>query len=183
MKIDRPTLKMLIALVVMAGLFVAVVIVPTSLRNSRNQARIDKARDSLGLGEVDESELQRLRKQVQQKQQLVKRNGQEVPDEQDLPEVLRDISGLISATGVTEQQIVTNKVQDFADYSIMPVKMQFNAPFATAFDLLKKIETMKYVVRIDSLNVNAETDYPAQPLMVDLELSAFYTAAQGGDPR
>jgi len=181
MKIDRGTVKTAVALGVLLLVFVGAVIVPTSIRSSRYQARIDQAREELGIGEVDMASLERLRRQVADKRTLVDDTGQNIPDELELARVLRDLSELINAPGVKDQQIITDQTKLYADYSIMPVRMQFSAPFATVFDLLRRIETLQYVVRIDKLDVEAEPDYPSQPLLVNLELNAFFAAVQEED--
>jgi len=178
MKIDRPMIKTAVALLVVLAAFVGSVLVPTSMRNARLQQRIDQAREDLGIGEVDKASLERLRVQVGERRKLVEQTGRKIPNEQGLSRVLRDLSGLINAPGVTDQQIITDQTKLYADYNIMPVKIQFSAPFATAFDMLQRIESLRYVVRIDKLDAEAEPDYPNQPLTVNLELSAFFAAVQ-----
>ena len=181
MKIDHGTIKTVVAFGVLLVVFAGTVIVPTSIRNARYQERINQAREDLGIGEVDVASLERLRRQVTDRRKLVDDTGRQIPDELGLARVLRDLSGLINAPGVRDQQIITNETNLYADYNIMPVRMQFSAPFATAFDLLQRIESLKYVVRIDKLDVEAEPDYPSQPLLVNLELSAFFAAVQEED--
>jgi Tfp pilus assembly protein PilO len=181
MKIDRGTMKTVVALLVMLVVFAGLVLLPTSIRNARNQQRINQAREKLGLGEVDIAGLNSLRQQVEDRRKLVDDTGRQIPDELELARVLRDLSELINAPGVSNQEIFTDKSKIFADYNIMPVRIQFGAPFATAFDLLQRIESLKYVVRIDKLDVESEPDYPSQPLLVNLELSAFFASAQQGD--
>jgi len=178
MKIERGTIKAVIAVGVMLAAFVGAVLVPTSIQNARHQGRIEKAREDLGIGVIDKTSLERLRYEKQDLLKQVEDTGRSIPNEQGLSRVLQDLSGLINAPGVRDQQIITDKTKLYADYNIMPVKMQFSAPFATAFDMLNRIETLKYVVRIDKLDIEAEPDYPQQPLIVNLELSTFFAAVQ-----
>jgi len=170
------------ALVGLIVLFVGSVLVPFGIRDARLQTRIDAARADLGIGETDNAGLARLYTEVQRLREQATGRGQLIPNEDEIPLVLQDLSGLINAPGVTGQEIVTDKAGYYADYNILPVKIQFNAPFATAFDLVKRIETLSRVVRVDRLNIEAGPDYPRRPLVVNLKLSAFFASrANGGE--
>jgi len=182
MKINRSTAKMWGALAGLIVLFVAAVLVPFGIRDARLQTRIDAARAELGITEVDNAGLAELYTEVKGLREQIAGRGQSIPDEDEISLVLHDLSELINAPGVTGQEIVTEKNGHFLDYNILPVKIQFNAPFATAFDMVRRIETLSRVVRIDRLEIEAEPDYPRQPLVVNLDLSAFYASqANGGD--
>jgi Tfp pilus assembly protein PilO len=183
MKINRDTARLWSALIGLIVLFAAAVLLPFGIRDARLQTRIDAARDDLGIADVDNAGLVRLHGEVQDLRAQVAGRGQSIPDEQEISLVLKDLSQLINAPGVSGQEIVTDKAKYFADYNILPVKIQFNAPFATAFDLVKRIETLSRVVRIDQLNVEAEPDYPRQPLTINLELSAFFASQDNGGER
>lgn len=182
MKIKNEALKTTLALAGLFAVFVGAVLVPYGFRDAGLQKRIDESRQSLGIGEFDNDGLVRLYDQVQSLRVSLEGHGQYVPDEAQLSLVLKDLSQLINAPGVTGQDFITNKPSFYADYNVLPVKIQFNAPFATAFDLVKQIEQLSRVVRIDRLDIQAEPDYPRQPLTVYLELSAFFANETiGGD--
>lgn len=180
MKINRDTLKFVGILAGMITLFVVAVLVPFGLRDSKLQTRIDQAREDLGITDVDNTGLSRLNAEVEDRRARLAGRGQSVPTEQEISLVLKDLSQLVNAPGVSRQEIVTEKARYFADYNILPVKIQYNAPFATAYDLVKRIETLSRVVRVDSLSVQAEPDYPRQPLTINLELSAFFASETSG---
>ncbi len=180
MKIDRSTARHWAVLFGLLVLFIAVVLVPYGIKDARLQKRIDTAREELGIGDVDNSGLANLHNEVQDLREQVGGRGQYIPNEDEISLVLRDLSGLINAPGVTGQEIVTDKPNYYADYNILPVKIQFNAPFATAFDLVKRIESLSRVVRVDRLEIESEPDYPRQPLVVNLQLSAFFASQTNG---
>lgn len=50
-------------------------------------------------------------------------------------------------------------------------------------DLVKWIESLSWVVRVDGLSIEATEDYPLKPLVVDLELSAFFACDHEGGLR
>ncbi len=180
MKINRDTLKFVGTLIGLIALFVVAVLVPFGFRDAGLQARIDQARDDLGITDVDNTGLLKLNNEVEGLRKQVAGRGQSIPNEQEISLVLKDLSQLINAPGVSRQEIVTEKAKYFADYNILPVKIQYNAPFATAYDLVKRIETLSRVVRIDHLSIEAEPDYPRQPLTINLELSAFFASEDNG---
>jgi len=182
MKIDRDTAKLWGALLGLIALFVVGVLVPFGFRDAKLQSRVDQAREDLGITDVDNAGLSRLNTEVEGLRKQVAGRGQSIPDEQEISLVLKDLSELINAPGVSHQEIITEKAQFYADYNILPVKIQYNAPFATAYDLVKRIETLSRVVRVDHLSITAEPGYPTEPLTITLELSAFFaTEANGGE--
>lgn len=175
MKIKNENVKTTLVIVAMVTLFAGGVLVPYWFRDTSLQRRIDVARTGLGIDGIDNAGLVRLYSQVKDLRTQLDGRGRYVPNKDQISMVLQDFSGLINAPGVTGQEIITVKPGEYADYNILPVKIQFSAPFATAYDLITRIERLSRVVRIDRLDIEAEPDYPRQPLTVNLELSAFYT--------
>lgn len=182
MKNNHDMLKTGGVILALLGVFAGGVLVPYGFRDARLQKRIDAARINLGIGEVDNTGLVRLYDEVKNLRDQLS-GGQRIPDETQTSIVLQDLTGLINAPGVTGQEIVTLKSGYYADYNILPVKIQFNAPFATAFDLVKRIEELSSVVRIDRVEAEAQPNYPTQPLTINLELSAFFTTEAIGGAR
>ena len=182
MKINRERIKTGCAVLGLFALFAGGVLVPYSYRDASLNKRIDAARATLGIGEVDHAGLVRLYDEVQGLRDEIS-GGQHIPGEAETSTVLQDLSGLINAPGVTGQEIVTLKSGYYADYNILPVKIQFDAPFATAFDLVKRIEQLSSVVLIDRIEAEAQPNYPSQPLTVNLELSAFFISEPNGGGR
>lgn len=181
MKIKSERVKTFGAVMGLIGLFAGGVLVPYHYRDASLNKRIDAARATLGIGGVDNAGLVRLYDEVQGLRDELS-GGQHIPTEAETSTVLQDLSGLINAPGVTGQEIVTLKSGFYADYNILPVKIQFEAPFATAFDLIKRIERLSSVVRVDRVDAQAQPDYPSKPLTVNLELSVFFMSdANGGD--
>lgn len=168
------------AIFTMLALFAGGVLVPYGIRDARLQGRFDKASEQLGINGADNAGLVRVYEEVQALRDQLDGRGRYIPEEDQISLVLQDFSGLINAPGVTGQEIITLAPSYYADYNIMPVKIQFNAPFATAYDLVTRIEQLSRVVRIDRLDVEAQPGYPSQPLTVNLELSAFFSTQQGG---
>jgi hypothetical protein len=182
MKIKSERIKTIGAVLGLVGLFAGGVLVPYHYRDASLNKRIDAARATLGIGEVDNAGLVRLYDEVQSLRDELS-GGQHIPTEAETSTVLQDLSGLINAPGVTGQEIVTLKSGFYADYNILPVKIQFDAPFATAFDLVKRIERLSSVVRVDRIEAQSQADYPSQPLTVNLELSAFFMSDPNGGAR
>jgi len=175
MKIKNEKIKTAVILGGMVLVFAVIVLVPYGLRDAGLADRIDAARDELGISSVDNEGLARLNQEVKRLQAELDGRGRYVPTRAQIAQVIKEFSGLINEHGVTGQEIVTGKEEYYADYNILPVKIQFRAPFATAYDLVERIEGLSSVVRIDDLSIEAEPDYPRQPLTVNLKLSAFFT--------
>lgn len=176
MTIKREIIKTVCVIAGMLVLFAAGVLLPYGLRDAKLKQEINTARDQLGINGVENAGLVKLYNEVEALRKKLDGRGQYIPDEDGIAKVLQDFSGLTNAPGVSGQE--TNQLESnyYADYNIMPVRIQFSAPALTAYDMVKRIETLSRVVRIDHFTIEADTEYPRQPLTVNLELSAFFTA-------
>lgn len=182
MKIKNEMVKTVVVLGLMLGLFVLVVLVPYGIRDARLNNRIKTARADLGIDQADNQGLVQVYEEVKRRRAELNERGRHIPDKDGISGVIKDFSGLINSPGVTGQEIVTDQAEYYADYNIQPVRIQFSAPFATAFDLVERIETLSSVVRVDRLEIEAPPEYPGESLIVNLELSAFFASeAIGGD--
>lgn len=182
MKLNREMLKTGGVVLGLIALFAGGVLVPYHFRDASLRKRVDAARASLGIGEVDNAGLVRLYDQVKALREELS-GSQHIPDEAGTSTILQELTGLINEPGITGQEIVTLKSGYYADYNILPVRVQFDAPFATAFDLVKRIEQMSSVVRIDRIEAESQPGYPNKPLTVNLELSAFFMSESIGGGR
>lgn len=174
MKIKNELVKTVLVLGLMVGLFAAGVLVPYGIRDAALHERMSQAKSDLGIDRTGNKGLVRLYDEVERRRAELDESGRFIPDKDGIAGVMMDFSGLVNTAGVTGQEIVTNQAKYYADYNILPVQIQFNAPFGTAFDLINHIEQLSSVVRVDQMEIEASPKYPHEPLTVNLTLSAFF---------
>lgn len=180
MPVDRATWRLIGILGVIVAAFVFVGIVPAAIERSRLNARIAAAEAELDSGEAGEAELRRLRRDVADLRAKVDQPQRRVPAEDELSEVLRNLTESAAAPGVAVHEIVVDEPHHHRDYSAIPVRMAFDASFPEAFSILQRLESMSRLVRFDDLAARIDPDAARAPVAVTLELSAFYAPEAAG---
>ena len=144
--------------------------------------RIDAARQELGLSPDGSDDWTTLPTHVAMLREQTRGAQKYVPEEDEISEVLRGLTTSLDAHGVRRPEVTTRKIKHYADYSVIPVNVQFSAPFPDTFGVLKRLEALPRLIRIDSLEMESDTRRRRAPLTVGLELSTFFSkASDGGD--
>ena len=177
MSIDRSELKRLAILVVLCGLFGAGVWLPAHMKRETLQQRIAEARQELGMDLSETENLPQLHHRVQRLKQTLAGSQRYVPREDELDQLLRNLTRALQSNAVTEPELVTHETRRFAGYSVVPMTVQFRGSFPATFGVLKQIEAMARLVRIDRLQMEPMEATADAPLLVTVELSTFF--AQG----
>ena len=103
---------------------------------------------------------------------------QRMPAEPDLGALLESLSGELSGAKVREQEILTKPTVAGMQFVRVPVSLRFRGSVESAFGVVRHLETMPRLTRIERLMVARPT--AQEPLQVDLEFSAFSSTMEGG---
>ena len=175
MPIERDQLKTL-AIIVSLGLVFAVVIwLPGHFARQKIQTRITSARHELGIMPDHKAGLSSWYTQVVNLRQTVNGAQKYVPEQDELADVLRGITQAMQDNPVESPELTTRDVTHFANYSVIPVSLQFSAHFPDVFGVLDAIEQMPRLIRIERLDIASNPNDPGQRLSVKLELSTFFS--------
>jgi hypothetical protein len=170
-----------IAGAVLGGLFIGVWYPYHHLR-SQMQRQIDEARVELGLSLDGSDDWTTLPTHVAMLRERTRGAQKYVPQQDEIAEVLRGLTTSLDAHGVTRPEVTTKKAKHFADYSVIPVSVQFTAQFPETFGVLKRLESLPRLIRIERLELESNARERWAPLTVGLELSTFFSQADdGGD--
>lgn len=155
---------------------------PQNRAKARLQDRIDKARKELTLEPVGVRELGDLATEVHHLETAVNGSQQVVPESGELADLLRSLSHRLEAEKTVQQEVQTQPIIHAAEYSVIPIKLNFGGTFAGTYDFVRHIEAMRRLVRIDVLELRGDPASPTDPLSVHVELSAFFTTPQEAAP-
>lgn len=178
MSIEKDQLITLGLVVALAGVFAFAVWMPAKKKHQAFDERIDAAKSELGMTPVAKDELIALNTRVSELQTVVNGAQQYVPVDDEIAHVVRGVNEALKAYGVTEQEMVTRQAQRYAHYNTIPVSIEYQSSFPVVFGALQEIEKMPRLIRVDRLSVMGDSDDPAQPLEVQMELSTFYSRGQ-----
>lgn len=178
MWIERDELRTLAVVLVLFVLFGVGVWLPARQHRADLRQHIEEARDTLGIDLADTHGLASLHQQVIALRQTVRGAQRYVPRQDELDSLLRSLTEAMNAYGVAEQEIVSQRVEHFAHYSVVPMRIDFHGTFPSTFGVLKQIEAMPRLIRIEELELEQAQQSPGEELSVTLQLSAFVAGDQ-----
>ena len=163
---------------------------PNRFRAARLESRIAEARSQLGLGSSGGEDVKQLARQVRELQDAINKTQKHIPQDDELADLLRRISEQLDDQAVVEPTIRTHSVRQGTDYRVIPIELRFEGSFPSAFGFVEQLESMRRLVRIDRLEVEADRKQRHKPLAVALDLSTFCAmpapaagaSQQGGGP-
>lgn len=183
MQIESDQIKTAAAVGVLALVFTFVLWMPTRDQKQALQTRIDTAKKTAQDANKDAKGMIQLVEQVNELEDLLSRDDHYVPGEQEMADLLRQLTSALAKQHTKEPEVKTEPTQREGDYNLMPVKLRFQGKFASVFSFLKRIESMRRLVRV----TNVEIDVPVRdddPEMLDIriELYTFFKANEGETP-
>ncbi|MEM9883751.1 MAG: type 4a pilus biogenesis protein PilO [Planctomycetota bacterium] len=169
-------------LLLMIGGFVVGVWLPEGKRKASYAARIAEAETALGPRDVGPATMARRERQIEALQAKLDDSERTVPHRPDLAAVLRSLTEAVEAEGVVGQRFELGEPAAHRHYTEVPIELEFERGFPSAFAVLRRIETLPRLVRVDALNLRLLDDGEAggPRTAATLRLSSFYTADEEG---
>jgi Tfp pilus assembly protein PilO len=168
-------------------LFVAAAVVggwlPRRLQEQRLRDQIDTLKSQLGQESSNTPELGKLSRNVGDLRKAVHESSRFVPRDPDLADLLRSLSATLADLKVTDQEIQTQPIVAGAEYSVIPITLRFRGPFPAAYGFLRRVETMRRMVRVTRFDVAGSAEHPDDPPSVRVELCGFYAPGETGEAR
>ncbi len=179
MRMDKVQLKWMILFAVCAIVIGGVVWWPAQRRISTLKGEIASAAHDLRLVQNRSDGLSALADQVGRlRQQMAARHKKIVTQEQ-LSELLRELSLEIEAAQMSGQGMSTGKSQLEEDWVVLPVEISCTGTSTDVFDLVNRIERMPWMLHIDQLEIERDKDDPAM-VEAELHLTAYFQPEEGG---
>lgn len=179
MSIEKDQTLTLAMIVVLAVLFCAVVWVPEHRRIKEYNKRIEAARQTLG-PDFDETNLVTTRDtEVQRLRDRVSASDRYIPTRPDIASLIRDVTTAAKQEGIAKQQLETLQSKAYRHYNVIPVHLECDGKFPALFSLLGNIESMRRLVRVESLNLRLRPTADGDEVTATFRLSTFYTHGEG----
>jgi len=181
MRVDKSQLRFGL---IIAGLVAAYAVGlwwPQARRINKLHADIAEAETQLGLTRGRTDGLSQLADQVDDLRRQVETNNKEIPRHAELATVLRDISLQIESMDLTGQGISTQPTIERTDYVALPVDLTFSGSSVSAFRFIDRIESMRRLTQVESMEVRKMPDQPDQvQAMVKLKTYFSQSENEGG---
>lgn len=142
------------------------------------QQRIDKAQQELGVDLAATSGLSQLEMQVRQMKQQMSGAQRYIPQQDEMSEVLRSLTTALSNQGVQQREVVAGTPRHDANYSATPITLEFESDFHAAYQVLREMESLPRLMRVEQFRLQANVRQPTGRLRVHLQLSAFFASQQ-----
>jgi Tfp pilus assembly protein PilO len=177
MRVERDQLRILLAVVAVATLFVAGLWLPQRYRQHRLEAAIAAAEQEQQAHATCALNLQTLARREARLRHDTAASERYVPPEGELADLLRQISSELQREKVTDQEIQTQPLAIGANYCVMPITLRFRCSFPAAYGFLRSVESLHRLVRVTRVELAGEADQPGRPLQARLELCGLFLPA------
>jgi Tfp pilus assembly protein PilO len=167
------------------GLFVACVgfyvtgIRPPSLRLGMIQTRVDARRAQLELARERTNNLVAVQAETERLRERVERFEKHVPAEQDLPQLIADVTRFGQESSLSNLQWRSEAApRRTPQYTELPIQFTFAGDFRGVFDFLRKTEAMQRLTRVKKLQIKSRpSDAAAGATTVDgqLTMNIYFT--------
>lgn len=183
MRFEKDQMVTVAVVLALGALFAFAVWMPARAQHQKLEARIAAAQNELGMTAVAKDDFVRLNEQVTHLRQVVRGAQRYVPASEEIAEVVRGINEALRSHDVTEQEMIARQAKQYADFSEIPLSVEFQSSFPVVFGALQQIEAMPRLIRVDRLNLMSFPEDPAKPLEVQMQMSTFYTQSAEGQTR
>ncbi len=191
MKIQPPPKDVLVTAGVIVGvalLFVGLVWWPNHRAKGTHERRAADAAQRLA--NIDASEAQRiqLEQQVRDLESGLETDQHFVPTSPQLSAMLRGLTDSARTSGVWEQELTADEFKRYADFSVIPASLRFDAGFASAMGVLEAIEKQRRLTAVQHTRlayIPARTDQGSagqSRVKMEIELVSFFARDQEGTP-
>ncbi len=174
MRIERDRRRVLMVVAAVGLVCGLGVYLPARHTRAGLEARAEQARQEIGY-DASKTSLRELHDQVAELRLGSHETQRYVPRTDELAEVLRGLTESLQAFGATVHEVVVGDIRHHRDYSTIPMKLRFDGSFPGAYGVLKQIEAMNRLIRVERLSLDTSVSDASSPVRVDLELTTFYT--------
>ena len=167
------------------GLFVACVgfyvmgIRPPSLRLGVIRTRVEARRAQLELARQRTNDLPAVQADTERLRERVERFEKHVPAEQDLPQLIADVTRFGRESSLSNLQWRSEAApRRTPQYTELPIQFTFAGDFRGVFDFLRKTEAMQRLTRVKKLQIKSRpSDVAGGATMVDgqLTMNIYFT--------
>jgi Tfp pilus assembly protein PilO len=169
--LKKDQLKTLGLVALMIAGYVVLVHLPGAERRAALMEQVRLAEEALARDRG--LDLEAMRADAQQAQAELEADERPLPAERDVFRVLDGVSGSLLDRGIRNHELSQGDPRRYRDYTLQPISLEFQGGFTDAFAALQRVETMRYPVRIDRLEMIGDTDDTRGEVLTVVQLGAF----------
>lgn len=178
MPIERDQKIALAAALALIGGFVIFGWWPRRLERAALEERISAHQTQLGVDRRGAMGLEEMRRHVAELRDQAAHANKVVPTGSELADVLHRLNAELHGQDMTQVEIQTESMVEGADFNVIPLMLKFTGEFGGVFSVVKSIESMSRLTRINRLEIAGVPTQPAEPVTVRLELTTFSAGEQ-----
>lgn len=167
---------------VITGAFALGVWLPESKKLKGYQQRIVGAQEELGPSFFEPAMMDERVSEVEALKEELHSSTRFVPDGPELASVLRSLTESVESQGVQGQTLQTREAKQHKHYAELPLSLEFEDEFTSAYGVLQQIESLPRLVRVEAMNLRVldrgEAPQGAPLMQASLRLSSFYTGRE-----
>lgn len=182
MPIERTQARLWLVILGLTVLFAAGSFWPQYRQQQQLQARIGVAQARLQADRAGVGDMPALVKEIGGIERELQANPRQVPADNDVAELLRQLCNLMNDHHLTDQQVVTQPIQHGKDYSLMPLRLEFKGRFSEVYRFLQKIESLPRMVRVSRVALGRDATEAQAPVTGSLDLSAVFAPPRETQP-
>lgn len=174
MRVEKDQINTMIAIAVLCIAYVLAIWMPQRGRIAEARERLDAAETALSSGQAGQISLQQMSADLRELRQSIQNSTKRIPDQSDLPALLRELSGEMEDLHVTDRTIQTQAMEKGDDYIIIPIRLTFRGSFASIYAFLQRLESMDRLVHVGKLELGGNSEGQDRTVSVRMDMAAFF---------
>jgi Tfp pilus assembly protein PilO len=170
----RDNLVMLAIMAVLVATAVLVVYRPQQQRITALREEVAQRRTSLASDAQRAAVIPQMIDQVQHMKSQYRNFDRRLPKRKELGGFLKEISNNLAQRQVSNQAIEPGNPQRQELFHTLPIKMRFDSSYLSMATLLKQIDEMERLTRVQKLSISADTQKDAE-LKIEVLLNIYFT--------
>jgi Tfp pilus assembly protein PilO len=169
----RDSLIAMTGFTVVASTFIFALYLPGHRDSNRVKSEIKSAEESLRDIPVKVAELDRLKKEISQRQSFLTRSQRMLPGDADIHGVLREVSDLARNAGLQVNRLEPQPLVENETYVAHPFAMKFSGGFRGVMSFLRGLETRKRLYHIEEFSMKQENERSGESVEADVKFLVF----------
>ena len=175
MRIERDQARIMLILFLLTGAFAVGLWWPARQQQQAVQQRIAAAQSKLQNSRDGNNSLIDLVSNVEQTQKILTQRSHHLPTQNEMAPLLRDLVTQMSQCHLSNHQVLPRNVIQGIEYSMIPLRLDFDGRFSDVFAFLRQIETTSRLIRIQRLDIQPDNSRsPSGNVHATIEFAAFF---------
>ncbi len=180
MLIERDQLKTLIVVAAVSAVFAVGLWLPAHFTQKKLREQIVRLEQNIRTAKQNKENMAQWQIEIHGMHKVLDKHTRYVPENEELGGVLHGLSNALQNNNAIEQNVLTAETARYVDYSVIPVTMEYIGSFTDTYGILREIECMPRLIRIENLAVLQSYQREDDNLLkINMQVSSFYSKREG----